>query len=89
MMYVGRLLGLGVRELPLEKGSLGGTLGGLSSSLYAPEETSADQRRWSPVLTVRGGIGGGTSGLSALWVWRLGYVRRSSEGLFKDPAGPE
>lgn len=45
LMYVGVLLGLGVRELPLDKGSLGGTLGGLSSSLYAPDETSADQRR--------------------------------------------
>lgn len=45
LTYVGRLLGLGVRELPLDKGSLGGTLGGLSSSLYAPDETSADQRR--------------------------------------------
>ena len=42
LRYDGRLLGLGVRELLRDKSSLGGTLGGLSSSLYALEATSAD-----------------------------------------------
>lgn len=66
LRYIGRLFGLGVRELLEDKGSLGGTFGGRSSSLLAPDETSADQRRESPVLIGRGGIGtlGGTSGLS-------------------------
>lgn len=33
LVYIGRLLGLGVRELPVDRGPLGGSLGGLSSSL--------------------------------------------------------
>lgn len=82
--YVGRLLGLGLRKLPRDKGSLGGTTGGLSSSTYAP-----DKRRRSPVLSVRGGTGGGTSALSVPFTMRFWQVRRSSEGLLKDPGGPE
>lgn len=42
LRYDGRLLGLGVRELLWDRGSLGGTLGGLSSSLYVLDVTSAD-----------------------------------------------